>query len=292
MNALRIDTVLLLPLLLACTLQADTSIHASNRYAYSANAGWVDACADTNHGAVIGEFVCSGWLYGANIGWICLGDGAPADGYQYGNASSNDWGVNHGGAGNLRGYAYGANVGWIKFADLGAPTVDLLTGRLSGHAYGANIGWIGFSNVHAHVRTANLVQGASGDGDSIPDGWEYRWTNTLDALLDGRDSDRDGKNDDEEYECDTDPFDDGDFLRFTAIEAATVSNATVTWASRPTRLYRVQDSTNLPDAGAWTDTFPGLQTPDPGETTEREISCNVSNPATFFRVKAVRPLSH
>src|SRR6476659_5943821 len=109
------------PLLLAFGIQplallsAATSIDPVNKYTYGANAGWIDARGDTNRGAVIGEFVCSGYLYAANVGWIHLGSNAPANGIQYQNNTSTDYGVNNDGQGNLRGFAWGANIGWINF---------------------------------------------------------------------------------------------------------------------------------------------------------------------------------
>jgi|SRR6516162_6839214 hypothetical protein len=54
-------------------LHATTSISATNKYAYGANIGWMDARGNTNSGAIIGEFVCSGYLYAADIGWIKSG---------------------------------------------------------------------------------------------------------------------------------------------------------------------------------------------------------------------------
>src|ERR1044071_8703683 len=109
-----------------------TTIDAVHPYAYAANVGWLNARGDTNSGAVIGEYVCSGYLWSANLGWIDLGDGTPANGIRYQNNSAADFGVNHDGLGNLRGYAYSANVGWINFESTGAPRVDLHTGRLIG----------------------------------------------------------------------------------------------------------------------------------------------------------------
>ena len=35
------------------------------------------------HGAAIGEYVCSGYIYSGYVGWIHLGDGTPANGIQY-----------------------------------------------------------------------------------------------------------------------------------------------------------------------------------------------------------------
>jgi hypothetical protein len=72
-----------LALALAFSLQPSALVHAAttitttNRYAYGANIGWVDWCADTNNGAVVGEFYCSGYLYAANVGWINLGSAPP-----------------------------------------------------------------------------------------------------------------------------------------------------------------------------------------------------------------------
>src|SRR6187455_2122618 len=97
-----------------------TTINSTNKFSYGANIGWMDWRGDTNSGAVIGEYVCSGFIYSANVGWINLGNGAPTNGIQYQNISSNDFGVNHDGVGNLRGFAYGAYIGWINFETNGA----------------------------------------------------------------------------------------------------------------------------------------------------------------------------
>lgn len=93
-------TLRILALALCCAqARADTTIDPAELYAYAANAGWVNAYADGAHGAVIGQSYCSGCLYGANLGWITLGDGSPVNGYAYGNADGADAGVNHNGTG-------------------------------------------------------------------------------------------------------------------------------------------------------------------------------------------------
>src|SRR5215470_11981478 len=114
-------TVLFSLLLLSSfvSAKASSTINAVNRYAYGANFGWIDWRGDTNNGAVIGEYICSGYIYSANVGWINLGSGSPANGIQYQNNSGTDFGVNQNGFGALSGYAYGANIGWIKFENLG-----------------------------------------------------------------------------------------------------------------------------------------------------------------------------
>src|SRR3954453_11242477 len=72
----RAPESLVVALVLAFTFQcssllhAATSIDAVNKSAYGADIGWTDFRGNTNSGVVIGEFVCSGYLYAANIGWI------------------------------------------------------------------------------------------------------------------------------------------------------------------------------------------------------------------------------
>jgi hypothetical protein len=102
---------------------AATTVDSANQYAWGANVGWMDGRGDVANGAVIGEYVCAGYLYAANLGWISLGDGSPASGVQYQNASAGDYGVNRDSLGNLRGYAWGANIGWVAFESTGAPMV-------------------------------------------------------------------------------------------------------------------------------------------------------------------------
>src|SRR5512137_2804823 len=109
-------------------------------------------------------------IWGANVGWINLGNGTPVNGIQYQNNAANDCGVNHDGLGNLRGLAWGANIGWVNFHALGAPKVDLQTGVLSGYLWGANVGWISLSNAFAHVQTDAIRPGVDSDGDGIADG--------------------------------------------------------------------------------------------------------------------------
>jgi hypothetical protein len=194
-------------LLLAVSLVGSwgaTTINPIHRFAYGASLGWVDWRSDTNHGAVIGEFVCSGNLWAANVGWMTLGGGVPTNGICYENQSAADFGVNHDGHGNLRGYAYGANIGWIHFEANGAPKVDLATGRLSGYAYSANCGWISLSNALAFVQSDTIAPGSAING--LPVAWvlTYFGTTTVDL---GADPDGDGMSNKEEYLAGTDPTD-------------------------------------------------------------------------------------
>jgi hypothetical protein len=268
-----------------------TTIDTNHPCAYSANAGWVNARGNVTTGVVVGLTYCSGYAWGANIGWLNLGNGAPANQHTYANTSASDYGVNHDGAGNLRGCAWGQNVGWIAFEDTGDPEVDLVTGNLSGCAWGANIGWIGLSNALAYVRTERLDTGPDSDVDGLPDPWEYSQTNTLAALSGGtNDFDGDGATDNAEFGTDTDPLDGNDNLRIVAFECDGSTN-TVAWTARPTRLYRLDLTNELPPevTNAWADSGCGLIGPTAQPAATQEVT-GATEPARLYRVRAVIPL--
>ena len=268
---------------------AATTINATNRFAYGANIGWLDWRGDTNNGAVIGEYVCSGYIYSANCGWIHLGSNAPANGIQYQNNSATDYGVNHDGLGNLRGYAYGANIGWINFENSGAAKVDLVTGKLSGSVYSANCGWISLSNAVAHVQTDIIAPGTDSDGDGIADAWELSYTNTLTAFATFGDVDGDGMSDKNEYLADTNPTDANSKLAITVFNTSPGGTSpSVTWSSVSTRQYRVQKTLDL-TTPSWLDSGLGLISPDGSITTRNFADTNA--PTRFYRVQALKPLS-
>ena len=268
---------------------AATTINPASRYAYGANAGWLDWRGDTNSGAVVGEYVCSGYIYAGNLGWIHLGGAPPVNGTQYGNNSGTDYGVNHDGLGNLRGYAYGANIGWVNFETNGAPRVDLATGRLSGAVYSANCGWISLSNALAFVQTDTIAAGADTDGDGIADAWEFSYTNTLKAFTAFSDTDGDGVSDQSEYFADTNPRVAADKLLITDyLTTPGGTLATLTWMSRPTRFYFIQKTPDLPTS-PWLDSGLGLITPD-GDATTRAFA-DTNAPMRYYRVGAVKPLA-
>jgi hypothetical protein len=252
----------------------------------------MDWRADTNNGAVFGEFVCSGYLWGQNVGWIHLGSGGPANGIQYQNSSATDYGVNQDGIGNLRGLAWGANIGWVNFEATGAPRVSLLDGKFSGFAWSQNCGWISLSNAQAFVQTDNCRGGIDSDGDGIADAWELQRAGNLDTLTATGDRDGDGASDVKEYLADTNPLDGADKLQVTLFSASAQGTAaSVTWSSRPTRLYRIvfNDSLNSAPAG-WSDIGLSLLPPSPGATTTQSFgNPNVSQ--RYFQIEALRPLS-
>lgn len=277
----------------AATGFAQSTINSSNRYAYGLNVGWMDCRGDVTNGAVVGEFVCSNYIWAANIGWICLGNGRPTNGWSYGNASADDYGVNHDGVGNLRGYAWAPNVGWIVFTNIGAPQVDLKTGVLSGYAYGANIGWIGFSNVTAtgsnyFTETDLLATGPDTDGDLIPDMWEMAKASNLGTLQASHDEDGDGALDAEEYLADTDPLDGSSVLAITDIRKTPGgTDAVVTWNTELTRFYNLQKIGAMTNTGAWTESGVGLVSPT-GVAYAAAVPAG-SVTSQFYRVRVSRP---
>lgn len=272
---------------------ADSSINASDKYAYGANVGWIDARGDITNGAVIGEFVCSGYLYGANVGWIHLGSGSPTNGVRYGNASADDFGVNHDGLGSLSGYAYGANIGWVNFeTNFGKPKVNLLTGNLDGYVWSANVGWISLSNAEAFVRTDRLDVGPDTDGDGIPDQWELSKVSSLTTLTATGDYDNDEVPDLGEYSSDTDPSDNTSYLEVLDYRQTRGTNVNVAWSSEPTRLYRLDAGSGITNGAPWADSGLGLIPPEPPPAAETARAFTDSAATQrFYRVRAVPPLS-
>jgi len=271
------------------TSWAATTINATNKFSYGANVGWMDWRGDTNNGAVIGEYVCAGYIYSANVGWINLGDGTASNGIQYQNNSATDFGVNHDGVGNLRGFAYGANIGWINFESNGAPRVDLVTGNLSGSVYSANCGWISLSNAFAHVQSISIQPGADTDGDGIADAWERQKFGNLTTANAISDFDNDDFSDRDEYLADTNPSNANSRLKITVFSTPSGGTfPTLTWDSVLTRQYRIEKTSDLVPA-AWIDSSLGLIVPVSASTTRNFTDTDA--PVRFYRVRAVRPLS-
>lgn len=285
---------------LGAGLVAQTTVNDTERHAYAANAGWIDARPSAADGARVSENVCSGYLYSANLGWIHLGDGTPDDGFAYNQASATNYGVNVTTSalfgevpGRLRGFAYGANIGWIAFGQQGDPRVDLKTGRLSGYAYAANVGWINLGEFSLSVAT-RVMPGADADADGLADHWEIAWFGLLEDAGPTTDFDKDGASDYAEYIADTDPTNANDLLRITDFSfdagVAPVA-AAVSFTSRPSRLYRVEFTADLATSSVgWTDSALGLFAPDAGDETTRAFD-TLTGPRVFVRVRAERPLT-
>ncbi|MEY3894494.1 MAG: hypothetical protein RLZZ214_13 [Verrucomicrobiota bacterium] len=263
---------------------AATTIDATNQFSYGANIGWMNWSGDVANGVVITDYICSGYIFAANVGWIHMGGGSPANTIQYQNNSATDFGVNLDALGNLRGYAYAANVGWINFETLGAAKLDLVTGQFSGYCYSANCGWISLST----LKTSVIEPGVDTDGDGMADAWELVNFGNLDDGA-GDDPDGDGVTNLNEYLAGTDPNDPASKLAITNYTTTPGGTSTsLTWQSVPTRNYFIEESLDL-SAGSWFDSGLNLILSD-GASTVRLFG-NPYAPKRFLRVRAVKPLS-
>jgi hypothetical protein len=168
--------------------------------------------------------------------------------------------------------------------------VDLFTGRFSGHAFAPNAGWIALSNLFAHVRTDAVAPGADTDGDGMSDAWEFRHVGNLSQMTALSNQDADLATDLEEYLADTHPLVNGDELRITQFLPPTeFTPAILTWTTRPTRVYRIEQLAGFDPDGAWADEGSGWFPADPGGTTTRVL---IEPPAAelYLRVGARPPL--
>ena len=272
----------------SASLRAATTIDPVNRYAWGANIGWMDWVANTNTGAVIGDYVCSGYVYSGNVGWINLGSGSPTNGIQYQNLSTNDFGVNNDGLGDLTGYAWGANIGWITFEQTyGKPKVNLVTGALSGYIWSANCGWISLNNSEAYVQSDTLYPGPlAPDGLPIPWLLTYFGTTNVNANADPTGK---GNTIGQDYVAGTNPNNPNSILKITAESFGLGgTNANLTWESVPTRLYYILENTNAGTA-TWKYSSLGTISPSAGATTSAGFN-DTKAPTRVYRVQAAIPL--
>jgi len=282
---------------------AATTINANHHYSYGANAGWMEWLADSlTDGVVVGEFICSGWIYAANVGWINMGSGSPANHIQYQNNSATDFGVNYGidptqpGYGVLRGYAYGANIGWINFEPTGDPRVSLFTGRLSGYAYSANCGWINLDDMAGinpnYVQTDHIQMGADTNANEIADAWEWLYFGGLLAAGAQNSLSPNGNGTTllEDYNDAVSPIAPNTALRITAYSTNSAGTSSdVTFTSTTGRLYTIEVNGNITQPLNWTDSGLGQFAPSAGTSTMKTVT-QASVLKSFFRVKTMRPL--
>ncbi|MCX6864982.1 MAG: thrombospondin type 3 repeat-containing protein [Verrucomicrobia bacterium] len=273
---------------LASLAAAPSTISTTEKFAYAANAGWIDFRSSAADGVVVSESFLSGKAYAANFGWIDLGDGSPDNGHTYSNTSAGDCGVNLSSTGALSGYAYSANIGWINFEQShGLPHLDFQTGTFTGYAYAANLGWIALNTASSALVTTTLSYPDS-DGDGIGDSYEKRYFGNLEVADASSDFDGDGATDLQEYAANTDPKDPSSLLRITQHEYYNShSIVTLTFTSSSNRLYTIEHDADL--VGTWADSGLALFAPDPGATSARTFRFD-HGPRRFFRVLAHLPL--
>ncbi len=136
---------LILSLLVVGVALAAGNISATNKWAWSTNAGWVNF-NPANGGVTVYNDHLEGYAWAENVGWIRLGAYTGGGTHTYLNTSNTDYGVNRNpGTGALSGYAWSTNVGWINFAPTNGGVTVSEAGDFSGYAWGENIGWIKFN---------------------------------------------------------------------------------------------------------------------------------------------------
>lgn len=276
-------------------LYATSTIDPERSLSWSPSLGWVDWHPSTENGAVIGEFICSGFLWAPNTGWIHLGNSLPANRIHYANDSGEDYGVNHDGTGRLRGLAWSPNIGWIVFEEQGNPRIDLQTGELGGAVWMPNAGWLFLDAVSAEVlpaRTAFIAPGKDSDNDGLADAWELSYAENLDSLLPEGDESGNGMSNREAYIAGLNPLDPKARFQIVEIqleEAGSDGRYDVTWTSNSSRVYRLWFSKDL---SSWEQIGPDIIIPEEGDLTH--FSHSISNemaPATgFFQVEVLHPL--
>jgi len=302
MKKLCVFLILIVPLL---AHGSGTTIDPTNYAAWGANIGWTNWLADSSaDGVIVGQYVCSGWIYAANVGWINMGTAfTPSAGHiQYTNASATDFGVNvqydstQPGYAILRGYAYGANIGWINFESTGNPRVSFFTGVLSGYAYSANCGWINLNGLDSgsvlrYVQTDHIAVNDS-NGNGIPDEWELTYFGALLApgAQNNQGSNGNGMTILQDYQAGISPLIPNNGLRITAYSTNSGGTSSlITFTSTTARLYTIEVNTDLTLPLNWTDSGLGIFAPDQGSSTTRNVT-QASAATKFFRVKTTPPL--
>ena len=291
--------VFFLPLLGTARAQSTIDTATNNSSAWGANIGWTNWRPSATDGVRIGEYVCSGYIYAANVGWINIGNGNAPYGLPYTNDSATNFGLNFQASGTpgvalLRGLAYGANIGWINFENTGNAQLDLQTGKLSGYAWSANCGWLnlGSGTIYA-VKTNQIAPGVDTDLDGIADAFEILNFGNLTTANATSDFDGDGESDKDEYLEGTDPKNPSDRLRVVSVAKTTAGGqdtASLVFTTNTSRFYRVDTRTDLL-IGSWADSPLGTFLPDAAATTSRGVITSPAVNQRFYRVQAVRPLS-
>ena len=173
---------LVLALLAVGVALAAGNISATNKWAWSTNAGWVNF-NPANGGVTVYNDHLEGYAWAENGGWIRLGAYTGGGTHTYLNTSNTDYGVNRNtGTGALSGYAWSTTAGWVNFAPTNGGVTVSDAGVFSGYAWGENIGWIKFNGTALNstaykVATAGplAVTLVSFAAEATPDGALVRW---------------------------------------------------------------------------------------------------------------------
>jgi len=275
------------------TANTVSTISASEKYSWAANAGWVNFRPPGVDGVVVSEGFLSGLAYAANLGWINLGDGSPDNGFRYSNTDGSDSGVNLESDGRLTGLAWSANAGWLKFDWVGSssstrPKIDLITGEFKGFAYGANIGWLKLDGGGLKTDTLHCIDS---DLDGLGDSWEFEHFGDLGSANATTDSDGDGDLDLDEYTAASDPGDvldraDESFLSIKETQDPLPDLWVFNLTGRQGRVYQLYKSTDLLN---WSEF--GDPTVFTGTSVQSLFGGNVDDTAReFFRVIYSKPL--
>ncbi len=139
---------ILVALGLAQMTEAAGVIDSVNKWAWATNAGWINFSPATGGVAVCADHL-EGYAWAENAGWIQLGTFSGCGAHTYSNTSSNDYGVNKDGSGNLSGNAWSTNAGWIKFDPTSGGVTIGSNGSFDGYAWAENLGWIHFKGTGA-----------------------------------------------------------------------------------------------------------------------------------------------
>lgn len=126
-------TILLLPVA-AFASTTNGTVDATNKYAWSNQAGWVNFNTTNGNISIIDSGI-TGYAWNSNYGWINM---APTNG-----------GVTIVASGALSGYAWGASLGWINFSGVSINS----SGKFVGQATGPIIGTLTFDCTNCNVTT-------------------------------------------------------------------------------------------------------------------------------------------
>jgi hypothetical protein len=130
-------------------------IDATNKWAWSANAGWINLRNDTYGEVKVYNTHLEGYAWSESLGWIRMGTYTGGDAHTYENTTVTNYGVNNDGSGNLSGYAWSANAGWINFntTSYGSITIDPSTGDFTGYVWSESVGWSKFNGQSQNLDT-------------------------------------------------------------------------------------------------------------------------------------------